>query len=101
MYGYDQRVELLGSEGLLSAGNVLENTVVKASVAGVVGTKPKYFFLERYNRSFVLELETFFACIREDREPPVGGRDGLIPLLVGKAATRSMRTNRPVRVEAL
>jgi myo-inositol 2-dehydrogenase/D-chiro-inositol 1-dehydrogenase len=60
---------------------------------------PLYFFLERYQQSFVAELGEFFDCIRQDREPPVTGLDGLIPLLIGLAATRSMRENRPIRVD--
>jgi myo-inositol 2-dehydrogenase / D-chiro-inositol 1-dehydrogenase len=43
VYGFDQRVELLGSEGLLQAQNMLENTVVKSTVAGVVGGKAHLF----------------------------------------------------------
>ena len=60
---------------------------------------PHYFFLERYHQAYVAELEEFLSCIRDDRDPAVGGRDGLIPLLIGIAATTSMRENRPVRVE--
>jgi myo-inositol 2-dehydrogenase/D-chiro-inositol 1-dehydrogenase len=45
-------------------------------------------------------MEAFFTCIREDREPPVGGRDGLMSVLVGLAAARSMAENLPVEVEA-
>ena len=41
VYGYDQRLELLGSEGLLQAQNMLENTVVKSTKAGVTGAKPR------------------------------------------------------------
>ena len=40
VYGYDQRVEVLGSEGLLQAQNVLENTLVKSTTAGVSSAKP-------------------------------------------------------------
>lgn len=65
---------------------------------GVRSENPHYFFLERYRQSYVDELETFVTCIREDQEPPVSGIDGLIPLLIGMAATTSMRKNRPVRV---
>ena len=43
VYGYDQRVEILGTEGLLQAQNMLENTVVKSTTDGVTGAKPTYF----------------------------------------------------------
>ena len=61
---------------------------------------PLYFFLERYQRSFEVELEAFVTSIREDHEPPVGGRDGLVSVLIGLAAAQSMAENRPVKVEA-
>ena len=47
-YGYDQRLELLGADGLLQAQNMLENTVVKSTGQGVISAKPTYFFIERY-----------------------------------------------------
>jgi myo-inositol 2-dehydrogenase/D-chiro-inositol 1-dehydrogenase len=55
VYGYDQRVELLGSTGLLQAQNMLENTVVKSTTAGVTSAKPTYFFLERYMPAYAAE----------------------------------------------
>jgi myo-inositol 2-dehydrogenase/D-chiro-inositol 1-dehydrogenase len=42
-YGYDQRIELLSSKGLLSAKNVLENTVEKITAEGAQSAKPVYF----------------------------------------------------------
>jgi myo-inositol 2-dehydrogenase/D-chiro-inositol 1-dehydrogenase len=100
VYGYDQRVEVFGSEGAAEAGNETPNTVTLSTAVGVRRDNPLYFFLERYQASFVAEMEAFFASIREDREPPVGGRDGLMSVLVGRAAARSMAENRPVEVEA-
>jgi myo-inositol 2-dehydrogenase/D-chiro-inositol 1-dehydrogenase len=99
VYGYDQRVEVFGSSGSAEAGNETPNRVAVSSAAGVRTDNPLYFFLERYQASFVAELEAFFTCIRDDREPLVSGRDGLMSVLVGKAAARSMAESRPVRVE--
>ena len=59
VYGYDQRLELLGSEGLLQAQNMLENTVVKSTKGGVTGAKPTYFFLERYMPAYAAEWAAF------------------------------------------
>jgi myo-inositol 2-dehydrogenase/D-chiro-inositol 1-dehydrogenase len=100
VYGYDQRVEVFGSKGSAEAGNETANRVILSSADGVRADTPLYFFLERYQASFVAELEAFFACIRDDLEPPVGGRDGLMSVLVGLAAAKSMAENRPVKVEA-
>jgi myo-inositol 2-dehydrogenase/D-chiro-inositol 1-dehydrogenase len=100
VFGYDQRLEVFGSEGGVEAYNELPSQVRLRTAAGIRAENPLYFFLERYQRSFVVELEAFVASIRDDREPPVGGRDGLMSVLIGLAAARSMAENRPVRVEA-
>jgi myo-inositol 2-dehydrogenase/D-chiro-inositol 1-dehydrogenase len=100
VYGYDQRVEVFGSRGSAEAGNETANRVSLSTSDGVRSDNPLYFFLERYQASFVAELGSFFACIREDSNPPVGGRDGLMSVLIGLAAARSLAENRPVKVEA-
>jgi len=100
VYGYDQRVEVFGSKGSAEAGNETANRVTLSTGEGVHADNPLYFFLERYQASFVAELEAFFACVRDDTDPPVGGRDGLMSVLVGLAAARSLAENRPIRVEA-
>ena len=100
VYGYDQRVEVFGSKGSAEAANETANRVTFSTTEGVRQDTPLYFFLERYQASFVAELEAFFASIRDDRNPQVGGRDGLMSVLVGLAAARSMAENRPVKVEA-
>jgi myo-inositol 2-dehydrogenase/D-chiro-inositol 1-dehydrogenase len=99
VFGYDQRIEVFGSRGGIEAFNESPCQVRLRSGTGERAENPLYFFLERYQRSFVAELEAFLASIHEDTQPPVTGKDGLIPLLIGTAATRSMRENRPVRVE--
>ncbi|RWR05063.1 inositol 2-dehydrogenase [Sinirhodobacter populi] len=92
VYGYDQRLELLGSEGLLSAGNVLENTVSRATVNGVSGAKPTYFFLERYMTAYAAEWEAFVSALIEGTPVPVSLADGVAALRLAEAATRSVKT---------
>jgi myo-inositol 2-dehydrogenase/D-chiro-inositol 1-dehydrogenase len=99
VYGYDQRVEVFGSAGSAEAGNETPNRVTVSGAGGVRADNPLYFFLERYQASFLAEMAAFFDCIRDDREPPVGGLDGLMSVLVGQAAARSMVERRPVPVE--
>jgi myo-inositol 2-dehydrogenase/D-chiro-inositol 1-dehydrogenase len=100
VFGYDQRLEVFGSEGGVEAFNESPCQVVRRTAAGIRAENPLYFFLERYQRSFVVELDAFIASIRDDHEPPVGGRDGLMSVLIGLAAAKSMAENRPVKVEA-
>eukprot|EP01037_Dinobryon_pediforme_P020426 gene20426-21046_t len=56
-YGYDQRIEVHGSKGLISAGNVYKSTVQVATGAGFVGDPVQDFFLERYAEAYRLELD--------------------------------------------
>ncbi|WP_417691212.1 inositol 2-dehydrogenase [Roseibium sp.] len=98
VYGYDQRVELLGSEGLLQAQNMLENTVVKSTAAGVMSAKPTYFFLERYMTAYAAEWEAFVSAVLEGRPMPVTLEDGIAALAMAEAATSSARTGEAVEV---
>ena len=96
VYGYDQRVELLGSKGLLQAQNMLENTVVKSGIHGVTGAKPTYFFLERYMQAYKAEWSAFVAAITEGDALPVTLSDGVLALAMAEAATKSAKTGQPV-----
>lgn len=98
VYGYDQRVELLGSEGLLQAQNMLENTVVKSTTAGVTGAKPTYFFLERYMPSYAAEWEAFVDALNTGGALPVTLDDGVAALAMADAATRSAASGVSVKI---
>ena len=101
VYGYDQRVELLGSEGLLQAGNMLESTVVKSTTAGVTGAKPTWFFLERYMPAYRAEWAAFVAAVTGGTALPVTLADGVAALAMAEAATRSQASGQPVRLTDL
>ncbi len=97
-YGYDQRLEVFGSRGSITAGNLTATRTILTTAQGVVADKPLYFFLERYRESFRVEMEEFIRSIRDDHPPPVGGRDGLNSILIGLAARASLERGEPVRV---
>lgn len=97
-YGYDQRIEVLGSGGLLSARNVLENTVEKITAAGAVSAKPLHFFLERYMRAYEIEWAAFLEAVTTGAPMPVSLRDGVAALACAEAATRSMQTGATVAI---
>lgn len=96
VYGYDQRLELLGSTGLLSAGNVIENTVVKSTTDGVVSAKPEFFFLERYMRAYAAEWAAFVEAVNVGSAVPVSLDDGVNALALAEAATRSAKSGNAV-----
>ncbi|HXG33155.1 MAG TPA: inositol 2-dehydrogenase [Bryobacteraceae bacterium] len=97
-YGYDQRVELLGSRGSAAAGNRFPNDVVVSDAYSVRRDLPLYFFLERYQESFTAEIASFVEAVLEDRPPEVTGADARAAALLALAAARSCQEGRPVRV---
>ena len=97
-YGYDQRLELLGADGLLQAQNMLENTVVKSTSQGVISAKPTYFFIERYMPAYKAEWAAFVAAVQEGDDMPVSLQDGVQALAMAEAAQRSFDSSRPVRL---
>ncbi len=98
-YGYDQRIEILGSEGLLQAENIVENSVIKSTTAGVLSAKPKYFFLERYIGAFKAEWDAFVKSIDDHKPVPVTLEDGVTALAMAEAATQSQNTGRTVQLK--
>jgi myo-inositol 2-dehydrogenase / D-chiro-inositol 1-dehydrogenase len=101
VYGYDQRVEVFGSQGMVQAHNNTPDNDVHYTADGVHSAKPLYFFLERYMESFIAELKEFAQSIREDTTPPVVGIDGRIPVVMGMAAKKSYLENRPVKLSEI
>lgn len=95
-YGYDQRAEVFGSLGQIAVTNDASSTAVLSTESGVTGEKPLYFFLERYMDSFSKEVSLFIQAILNDTQVPVDINDGLQPVLIAKAALKSMVENRPV-----
>jgi myo-inositol 2-dehydrogenase/D-chiro-inositol 1-dehydrogenase len=100
-YGYDQRVEVFGSKGMVKCENNTATQTTLFTNDGVIKDKPLYFFLERYQESFEEELVQFFKAIETGQEVPVVGKDGLVALLMGIAAKKSLKENRPVCISEI
>jgi myo-inositol 2-dehydrogenase/D-chiro-inositol 1-dehydrogenase len=99
VYGYDQRVEVFGSEGMAATENPLEHSAVIRTSEGTREPTLPYFYLERYTASYVREWEAFAAALADGATPPVTTADARAPLVIGLAAWRSVHENRPVRIE--
>lgn len=98
-YGYDQRIEVHGSQGMLRAGNVHETTVESATAAGFRADPVQNFFLERYAAAYRAELDAFIAACNGRAPPTPTGLDGLKAQILADAATQSAQTGKPVRVD--
>jgi len=101
VYGYDQRAEVFGSKGAVEVSNDKPSTAVLSTKDGVEEEKPLYFFLERYMESFAEEMKQFVNAVVNDTEVPVDGHDGLKPILIAKAAQKSLEENRPVKISEI
>jgi len=98
VYGYDQRVEVFGSGGMVAVANNTLDTHMYSNAEGVHSAKPLYFFLERYMDSFISEMKDFLSCVQQDCQPSVTGMDGRAPVVMAKAATLSAKEHRPVKL---
>ena len=101
VYGYDQRVEVFGSKGMVNVKNNLANTRATYTADGVTSEKPLHFFLERYMEAYGNEMKAFVDCVVNDKPSPVSGADGRAPILIGMAAQRSLDEGRPVRISEI
>ena len=98
VYGYDQRVEVFGSKGMVQTENKTPTSARVSGPEGVITDLPLYFFLERYTDSFVLEMREFIQCVVDGTEPTATGIDGEMSVKIGKAARLSYDEHRPVKV---
>jgi myo-inositol 2-dehydrogenase/D-chiro-inositol 1-dehydrogenase len=98
-FGYDQRIEAFGSQGMVRADN---HTATSVTLAGTNGfnTEPALpFFLERYADAYRLELDDFINALSDKRVELATGHDGLRALMLADAAQRSLNTGTPVAME--
>jgi len=88
-YGYDQRVEVHGSKGMIRADNILESSVEVATEDGFRRAPPLNFFLERYEAAYANELAHFVAALKAGDAPTPNGADGLKAQMLADAAAES------------
>jgi myo-inositol 2-dehydrogenase/D-chiro-inositol 1-dehydrogenase len=96
VYGYDQRVEVFGSKGMLAVSNNTPDRVEQSTSDGVHHPLPLFFFIERYSDAYIAEMKAFVECLQRDTLPPVGGVDARTSVVMGYAARRSYEERRPV-----
>ena len=96
-YGYDSRVEILGTKGIIHVGRNQEHSVLTVSPEGIHSPYVQSWrtlFLDAYWE----EDKAFISCIREDSEPLVTGVDGLEAVRVVNAGNTSIIEKRPVEI---
>jgi myo-inositol 2-dehydrogenase / D-chiro-inositol 1-dehydrogenase len=98
-YGYDQRIEVLGAKGMLSASNVHNTTVEFAGAEGFSRDPIQNFFVERYGAAYRNELLAFIDGVSKGKAAKADGFDGLQAQKLADAATESSQTGKPVAIK--
>lgn len=100
VYGYDQRVELFGSAGMLISDNQRPHDLKHFSADQAGKSEPyQYFFLERYAQAFIAELDAFVKAVNEKTTPEVGFDDGVKALALAEAAYKSLETGKSISLD--
>jgi myo-inositol 2-dehydrogenase / D-chiro-inositol 1-dehydrogenase len=97
-YGYDQRIEVHGSEGMVRADNELATTVTVADAGGFHAPTLPHFYLDRYAPAFRRELESFARAL-DGGAVEVSGGDGVAAVAAAAAAKRALDERRAIRLE--
>ncbi|MEM9577869.1 MAG: inositol 2-dehydrogenase [Pseudomonadota bacterium] len=97
-YGYDQRIEVHGSKGMLQAANQLEHQVTLAGTDGFTTAPNQHFFLERYEAAYLAEMHAFVAALNAGTQPSPGIADGVAAQRLADAAARSLEQAKPQRL---
>lgn len=98
-YGYDQRLEAHGSEGMLAVGNVPESQLTHGGAHGFTARKAMHFFIERYTASYRAEWDHFVDVLDAKAEPSPTGIDGARALRLADAAFESVATGRRIDLD--
>ena len=100
-YGYDQRLEVFGSKGMVKVENNLHDSHQLFTNQGSQASLPLHFFLERYAEAYKTEMKDYIKSLENGHDVPVGGNDGLQSLRIGLAAIKSLKENRPVKLSEI
>ncbi|MFO1069547.1 MAG: inositol 2-dehydrogenase [Geminicoccaceae bacterium] len=101
VYGYDQRIEVLGATGMLQANNRRATTIERWSKSRTAAQDPLlWFFIERYKEAYIAEIDAFIKCLETGSPCSPGFEDGRKALLLANAAYESLKTGRTVKVGA-
>ena len=97
-YGYDQRIEVHGSKGMVAAENQRPVSIELATASGYARPPLHDFFMTRYIDAYANEITAFVDCIVNGAQPSPNGHDGLNALRIADAALLSAQTGKAVHL---
>ena len=99
-FGYDQRVELFGSKGMLISGNKSENETEIFTKNNTSQKKPLLnFFIDRYDDAYRLQLDELALYSRKKKFPISSFEDGRRALIIANAASQSLKQRKQIKIK--
>ena len=98
IYGYDQRVEVHGSKGMVQAHNPIPTMIEVANGEGYTSQPLHDFFMTRYTEAYAAEIAALIAAVNDGAPLTPNGEDGMIALALAEAANLSMKEKRAIKV---
>jgi len=100
VYGYDQRIEVFGSAGMITADNELDNSLSIYTKDGIKQSPTRYSFPQRYKNAYLGELEHFEQSIRNGELWNVTKEEAVLSHLIADAGYVSAREGRIVNFKS-
>jgi len=100
-YGYDARMEVLGTDGLLVVGHNQSTALLEFRARGTAEMPTYASWPERFEPAYRAELASFVASVLTGSAPEVGAADGRAAVAAVRAANQSWLEGRPVLVASL
>ena len=97
-YGYDQRIEVHGSLGAVSAENQRPVSIEIATRDGYTRPPLHDFFMTRYTAAYAAEISAFIDSLENGTPLSPSAEDGLIALALADAALKSVDQKAAVKV---
>ncbi|MFZ2636194.1 MAG: Gfo/Idh/MocA family oxidoreductase [Rectinemataceae bacterium] len=97
-YGYDARLEVLGTKGVVFVGSLEDGTVTVCANGSGIGKPAVKSWRTLFTQAYIDEDRAFVRCILDDSAPRVSGRDGLMAVRAVNAGNASIRTGVPVKL---
>ena len=98
-YGYDQRVEVFGSKGMVISGNRRDNASEKFLESKTAIKRPLLnFFIDRYEEAYKLQLDDLIDLVQNRKNPRASFEEGRKAIIIANAAYKSLRFNKVVKI---
>ena len=98
-YGYDQRVEVFGSKGMVISGNRRDYASEKFLGSKTAIKRPLLnFFIDRYEKAYQLQLNDLVYLVQKRKNPRASFEEGRKAIIIANAAYKSLKLNKVVKI---